>query len=370
MKTVALGEVAEIVMGQAPPGKACNKDGEGIPFVKAGEFEQHRPVIREWTTKPLRLARDSDVLVCVVGATAGKVNKGIDCAIGRSVAALRPRDDLVDSNFLYRFMQGEVQRLRSVSQGLAQGVITRDMLGSTEIPFPPLGEQRRIAAILDQADELRHKRLETLAQLASLEESIFLDLFDDQAIENVSFSAMTLGMRNGLSPAKAGQVMADVLTLSAVTQGRFDPTAAKSSTFVASPPPEMRVSADDFLICRGNGNLNLCGVGVHPKHDYPDLTFPDTVIAATLDGSKVDPVFLETAWKRPAVRRQIEAVARTTNGTFKINQQSLGAVQAPLPPLAEQQDFARRLRAIPNPGLGELNDLFASLQSRAFSGKL
>lgn len=91
---VALASVAEFVMGQAPPGSACNETGTGTPFVKAGEFGLERPLIREWTTQPLKLAKASDVLICVVGATAGKLNLGADCAIGRSVAAIRPSPKL------------------------------------------------------------------------------------------------------------------------------------------------------------------------------------------------------------------------------------------------------------------------------------
>ena len=40
-------------MGQAPPRNECNLNGEGMLFVKAGEFGERRPVIRVWTTKPL-----------------------------------------------------------------------------------------------------------------------------------------------------------------------------------------------------------------------------------------------------------------------------------------------------------------------------
>ena len=98
-----LAEVAEFIMGQAPPGDQCNKDGVGTPFVKAGEFTAQFPLIREWTTKPLKIANRSDVLVCVVGATAGKVNLGEDCAIGRSVAAVRPSPDELDQRYLYYF---------------------------------------------------------------------------------------------------------------------------------------------------------------------------------------------------------------------------------------------------------------------------
>ncbi|MDI9406113.1 MAG: restriction endonuclease subunit S [Chitinophagaceae bacterium] len=145
-----LGDIASVVMGQAPAGKDCNKEGKGYPFVKAGEFSADRPVIREWTTNPLKKAKDGDVLVCVVGATAGKINLGIDCAIGRSVAAIRPLPQRLDTSYLHHFLKTKTLVLRRGSQGLAQGVITREMLLGIEIPLPPLDEQRRIAATLDK----------------------------------------------------------------------------------------------------------------------------------------------------------------------------------------------------------------------------
>ena len=101
---VKLGNVVESIMGQAPPGVECNKTGEGTIFVKAGEFGKEFPVIKEWTTKPLRYAKKGDTLLCVVGATCGKVNKAIDCAIGRSVAAIRPIKDKIDENYLFYFV--------------------------------------------------------------------------------------------------------------------------------------------------------------------------------------------------------------------------------------------------------------------------
>ena len=138
-------------MGQAPPAANCNKDGGGTPFVKVGEFGALRPEIREWTTDPKRLAEETDVLICVVGATCGKINLGIDCAIGRSVAAIRPIPDKLDQRFLWYLMQGRVEQMRSGSQGSAQTVITKKMINNLEVAIPPLEEQRRIVALLDEA---------------------------------------------------------------------------------------------------------------------------------------------------------------------------------------------------------------------------
>ncbi len=143
-----LGDVADFIMGQAPPGDVCNTEGYGTPFVKAGEFGSPRPTIREWTTKPLKMAASTDVLICVVGATAGKLNLGADCAIGRSVAAIRPTG-ATSAAFIYPRLKSEVARLRSGSTGTAQGVISRDMLTEIALCLPPLAEQGRIVAKLD-----------------------------------------------------------------------------------------------------------------------------------------------------------------------------------------------------------------------------
>ena len=147
-----LGLISTFVMGQAPLGSRCNKDGLGTPFVKAGEFQSNRPKIVEWTTDPLKMAKSTDVLVCVVGATAGKINLGADCAIGRSVAAVRPGDKL-HQLFLYYLLSLELDNLRSGSRGSAQGVITKDDLHRIPVLLPSIMEQNRIVDVISSMDE-------------------------------------------------------------------------------------------------------------------------------------------------------------------------------------------------------------------------
>jgi len=146
---VRLGDIAEFIMGQAPPGEASNFEGRGTIFVKAGEFGPLHPVVKEWTTKPLRYAKSGDVLICVVGATAGKLNIGIDCAIGRSVAAIRPNRQTFD-RFVYLQLLPKVLMLRAGSTGSAQGVINRDMLANIEMVLPPIEDQRQIVAEIEK----------------------------------------------------------------------------------------------------------------------------------------------------------------------------------------------------------------------------
>jgi type I restriction enzyme S subunit len=170
-----LGAHIKIVMGQAPPGKDCNEDGVGVPFVKAGEFTDGFPLVREWTTNPLKYSKLGDTLICVVGATCGKLSKGIDCAIGRSVAALQPLETL-DGGFLWNFMARKVQEMRDGSRGSAQGVITKDDLADLQLGLPPLVEQKRIVEIVSSMDEVIRATKQAIRDLKALRISLLTEI--------------------------------------------------------------------------------------------------------------------------------------------------------------------------------------------------
>ena len=138
-KRVPLGEIVEFIMGQAPPSSDSNRDGVGEPFVQVRNFGDLVPRIEEWTTKPLKMAAEGDVLICVVGSI-GKVNLGVRAAITRSVAALRPKSDLLNQKYLYYLMQHLSDTLIDLATGTAQVVLTKQHLSSREVPLTSLDE--------------------------------------------------------------------------------------------------------------------------------------------------------------------------------------------------------------------------------------
>ena len=170
-QSVSLDTCIELIMGQAPPGITCNKNGEGTPFVKVGEFGKLYPTIEEWTHKPLRLAKKGDVLICVVGATVGQINLGIDCAIGRSVAAIRPKNTLLQK-YLYYFLELKMLEIRGQSKGSAQGVITKDYINSIQIPLPELKVQQNVLDLL----ELNFSQIEKSIEVSNIIEHESLSL--------------------------------------------------------------------------------------------------------------------------------------------------------------------------------------------------
>jgi type I restriction enzyme, S subunit len=274
------------------------------------------------------------------------------------------------------------RQLAIISGGAIMPGINVGRLKSLEVLLPALAEQRRIADVLDRAEALRAKRRAALDQLDDLTQAIFLELFGEPVTNVASWptvhlqNLLTLPLRNGLSPSHSGTVEAKVLTLSAITGSMFDEDAWKLSTFQNATPSDQRVNSSDFLICRGNGNAQLVGKAYFPTRDMPDVTFPDTMIAARISDERIGRAFLQHIWHTAHIRRQIESLARTTNGTFKVNQSMLEGIAVLNPPLALQHEFARRVAVVEQlkssyrASLSMLDELFASLQHQAFRGEV
>ncbi|KAA8818094.1 hypothetical protein CSQ85_09595 [Bifidobacterium rousetti] len=288
-------------------------------------------------------------------------------------------EEELDSRYLNYLVQtqsflGELERISAGASG--QNRVKEAAFLNIHVPLPSLEEQRRIVAVLDRADAIRAKRRQMLADLDELKQSLFDEMFLGTDFPIVESGDLMPVMRNGLSPSKRGTVSARVLTLSAITQGKFDVNAVKEGTFDTEPPADKRVTDQDFMMCRGNGNKSLVGVGAYSSENYPGLVFPDTIIAGRIDSSKILLPFLEMIWRSRSVRGQIEKSARTTNGTYKVNQQALSQISIPLPPIELQKEFARRVEAITaarakvERALALDDELFAALQSRAFRGAL
>lgn len=379
--SIELGEVVDIVMGQAPPGAACNKDGTGAVFVKAGEFQERIPLIREWTTQPLKMAAPDDSLVCVVGATAGKVNySAFKCAIGRSVAAVRPQSTRLNPLFLYQFLQTKVEQLRDRSQGAAQGVITREMLQSLKLVVPPLPEQRHIAAILDKADALRIKRREALAQLDRLAQSIFVDMFGDPVANPKGYpSAALAGLVEPDRGITYGIVQrgddcdegVPVLRIRDLADDEIDVARLKKTSPEVSAQYRRTVLRGGEIAISIRGTVGRCCI-------VPSNLVGGNVsreIALVPVRSDVSAVFVQQVLRSPSVQRLI---ADNVKGVAQsgINLEDLRELRVLQPPAAEvrafeaKATFASTLLRDGRIALEELGKLAATLQHRAFRGEL
>ena len=147
---VPLGEVAEVISGQSPPGKSYNDAGVGTPFYQGktefGQMFIGDPV--KWTTDPQRFAEDGDILMSV-RAPVGPVNFAtLKICIGRGLAAIRPMEDYALTIYVFYVLLSLEAEITG-STGSAFASINKDDIKKIEIPLPPLKIQRQIVTEIE-----------------------------------------------------------------------------------------------------------------------------------------------------------------------------------------------------------------------------
>lgn len=180
-------------MGQAPVGSSYNDAGEGYALLAgAGDFGDITPEPKKYTTKPTRVSKQNDLILCI-RATIGDLNwSDIEYCLGRGVAGLRPIDGKLDKNYLWHFISSNNGQLESKGTGSTFKQVNRSHIEEWEIPLPPFEEQKRIATILDKADAIRRKRQQAIYLTDQLLRSVFLDMFGDPLTNSKGMSTAKL----------------------------------------------------------------------------------------------------------------------------------------------------------------------------------
>ena len=147
---VPLGEVAEVISGQSPPGKSYNDTGVGSPFYQGktefGQMFIGKPT--KWTTDPRRFAEEGDILMSV-RAPVGPVNLTTQrICIGRGLAAIRPIRSRLLTTYIYYVLHSLESEITG-STGSAFASINKSDIQRIQIPLPPLEVQREIVSEID-----------------------------------------------------------------------------------------------------------------------------------------------------------------------------------------------------------------------------
>jgi type I restriction enzyme, S subunit len=189
-------------------------DGGTIPWIKSGELREllitaTQEHVTEEALKEtsIKLVPSNALLLAMYGATVGRLAiLGIPATTNQAICHIVPDPNRADVRYLFRAMQSKVSEIIGRAVGGAQPNINQGIVRDLSVPLPPLPEQRRIAAILDQAETLRTQRRTALALLDTLTQSIFLDMFGDPVDNPQNFKACPLGeiieFVGGSQPAK------------------------------------------------------------------------------------------------------------------------------------------------------------------------
>lgn len=291
----------------------------------------------------------------------------------------------LDRDYLAHFLlQPE---LISLADSRATGVnlprLSPKVLAEFQIPLPPLSEQRRIAEVLDRAEALRGKRLAALTQADGLRQAIFLEMFGDPATNPMGWVQVKLGEtlasgpQNGLyKPADDYGSGTPILRI----DGFYDGVVTQLATL-------KRVRLSDKEICLYGLNegeivlnrvnsMEYLGKSALIPRLYESSVFESNMMRFDVDRNRLQPEYLIQFLQTEFIKSQILTAAKHAVNQSSINQHDVRGFRINIPPLSLQREFARRITALERmkatqrTSLAELDALFASLQHRAFRGKL
>jgi type I restriction enzyme S subunit len=292
----------------------------------------------------------------------------------------------IEQDFFYRLLGSETvyAAFARLAAGATVKNLNSDLVKGGPVPVPPLPEQRRIAAILDQADALRAKRREALAQLDSLAQSIFSEMFGDPVANPMEWpdtlklgavagivSGVTKGRKIGEGPTR----IVPYLAVANVQDKALSLSGVKEIEASEAEIARYRLLRDDLLLTEGGDPVKL-GRGTLWNDELPECIHQNHIFRVRSTSRDILPLFLNWLVGSARGKRYFLRSAKQTTGIASINMTQLREFPLLLPPLALQQTFASRIQAVESlkathrAALAYLDALFASLQNRAFAGTL
>lgn len=342
----------------------------------------------EAPSRARQLVATGDVLISTVRPNLNGVAQitaefdGATASTGFCV--LRPDTAKLNASYLFQWVKSGnfVDDMVRKATGASYPAVSDRIVGDSLIPLPPLPEQRRIAAILDQAETLRTQRRTALALQGSLTQSLFLDMFGDMRMEpdrwpKVPFEAIVKDSRIGL--VRGSQELDDshpfpYLRMNAITRdGELKLEGALHATATAEELETYCLRNGDFLFNTRNSREL---VGKTALFRGKELYLFNNNLLRVRFVESTHPEYVVAAFKTQYVQNELELRKSGTTNVFAVYYKDLRTLPIPLPPLPLQQTFATRiasieaLKATHRRALTALDALFASLQQRAFAGQL
>ena len=342
-----LEEICAINMGQSPDSSTYNEDGNGLPFFQGNaDFGEIYPAVRMWCSEPTKIAREKDILISV-RAPIGALNiANCECCIGRGLAALTVNEDICAQEYLWHALSGKVDELNSKGTGSTFKAINKKTLSETEIPLPPIDEQRKIAAILDKVSDLIAKRQQQLDKLDEMIKARFMEIFGDSETNTKNWRVLPMSKICSVGSSK--RIYQSEQSSSGVPFWRISDLTSLITTGTVTPElyiPEERykelktqgqVPAPGDILITSRGTLGQCYiVKVNDRFYFQDGMI--SWLSGYMDG--VTPLYISYLFTMPGFRKQIDSMqAGSTVAYLSITM--IKKLKVMLPDIESQQQFA------------------------------
>jgi type I restriction enzyme, S subunit len=275
---------------------------------------------------------------CLVPSWLGPAIVKADCIRIRSRGG-------IDAAFLMWMLNSPPVRSRAALsiRGVGRPRLGLGGMRQLAIPLPPLNEQRRIVAAieeqfsrLDAADELMQR---AALRLKALQRTVFSRTVS--AGESRSAGELLEYIEAGKSFRCHSRPADDeewgVIKVSAMTWGSFDERENKAVLSPAVADPRWEIKSGDLLLSRAN-TTEYVGASVLVNQCRPRLLLSDKSMRLITKSDIVDKAWLHFALSAPESRAQMSAIATGTSDSMRnISQEKVMGIRLKVPPLHEQQ---------------------------------
>lgn len=293
-----------------------------------------------------------------------------------------PKSNLLDAQYLYYWLKANKEYLQDLGVGATFKEISKTVIANVEIPLPPINEQRRIASILDKADELRQKRQQAIEKLDQLLQATFIDMFGDPVSNPKGFKVAKLAEQVDLiqiGPFGTQLHQEDyiengipLINPSHIKNGKIIPndklTVSKSKHEELT---QYHLRLNDVLLGR-RGEMGRCAVVTEKEVGW--LCGTGSLFIRP-NREKINPFFLELLLSSDSIKKYLENVSQGQT-MANLNKSIVGAIPLILPSIEIQNKFfiisekIDKMKSEFKNAKNRANNLFESLQNQAFSGNL
>lgn len=374
--TVPLGEIAELTYGNAFSSSQFNTEGRGVRLVRIRDvLPGCSATFYSGDYDPKYLVHREDVVIGMDGEFNLGRWKSETALLNQRVARVRSSREDVSIDYLAHFLPKALKDLEAQTPFATVKHLSSKRLTAVQVPLPSIDEQRRIAAILDCADALRRARSRATDLTGRLAGSVFDSMFGsgawpDSCLGDLCLIAGEYGA--GVASVELTEGLPRYIRITDITSDGQLNAEVRGPGGDESDWSGYRLEIGDMLFARSGATVGKTYLHTHPL----DAVFAGYLIRFRPDPTKLDPTFLfgytKTARYAAWVAARQNVVAQPN-----INARQYGKeLPIPLPPLEAQQMFSRRWTriqeqlSIQRRHSLRLDELFTSLQERAFSGRL
>ena len=427
-----LPDVADIIMGQSPPGSTYNKSGNGLPFYQGkADFGNPFPSPRVYCTAPKKVALPGDILMSVrapVGPT-NLVNQ--ECAIGRGLSIIRPKEGM-PANYLRTYFTLIEQFIAELGTGSTFTSISRSDLEDLDIPVSPPSERQRIItkieSLFEQSRAARTALTRVPALMSQFRRAVLASAFRGELVEpdpsdepatsllervneaRISNASKKLAhsevvdtdylpeipetwvwttlevlaeIRNGVTKGRDlnrfETVEIPYLRVANVQDGYLDLKEMKTIKVKKTEFEKIRLKPNDILFIEG-GDRDKLGRGTVWRGEIDVCTHQNHVHCARLYLQDVVPDWVSFASQLSYARDYFFSAANQTVNLASLNSTQLKGLPVPLPPVNEQQRILEKIKALfaqadiieqaASASLRRAEQVDQSILARAFRGEL